>query len=674
MGATDQTICSSRHAGGPTSKMEVTEHEVTTRELRRREAYLAEALRLSHTGSFGWNVSTDEHFWSDETFRIFEFDPSSKVSLQMILERVHPQDMPSVKMAIGAATGAEGIDLESRLLMPDGRIKYLHVVGKAERGETGSIEVTGAVMDITARKLTEVELRRSKAHLIDAQRLSHTGSAGMEAGTKRMFWSEETARIYGYDPGTEPTPDLILQRVHPDDVQLLKSVLERAGQAGSDFNFEHRLLMPDGSIKHILNLAHGLRDGDGNEESVGAIMDITERKVAEDVIRRSEAYLAEAQRLTHTASWAWRLLDRKTVHLSEEFYRIYGFDPAEGAPTWEEYFERIHPEDRLKWTGEVERAIAEKADYDHEFRILFPNGKVKWIHTVGHPVLSDAGDLEQFSGSSTDITERKVAEQERERLRQLEADLAHINRVSMLGEMAASLAHEIKQPIAAAIASANSCIEWLMHEPPNLDRARAAATRIDKYGNRAAEIIDRMRSLYKKSPPQRELVDVNGIIQEILRLLNGEACRFSVAMRTDLCAELPEIMADRVQLQQVFMNLMLNAIEAMGDSGGELTVKSEVQDGQIQFSVSDTGVGLPTEKTERIFSAFFTTKPQGSGMGLAICRSIVESHGGRLWATANNGRGATFHFTLPTDMTETSSQVNLDRTTVKRLEKPSPSP
>ena len=370
-----------------------------------------------------------------------------------------------------------------------------------------------------------------------------------------------------------------------------------------------------------------------------------------------ENHLAEAQKLTHTASWAWRLPDRKVVHLSEEWYRIYGFDPAEGTPIWEELLERIHPEDRLKWRRELEGAIVEKADYSHEFRILFPNGKVKWIHTVGHPALSKSGDLEGFVGSSTDITELKSAEQEREKLRQLEADLAHTNRVSTLGEMAASLAHEIKQPIAAAITSANSCVEWLAHEPPNLDRARAAAARIDKYGNRAAEIIDRIRSFYKKSPPQRELVDVNGIIHEMLTLLEGEAFRLSVAMRTDLSTELPKLMVDRVQLQQVFMNLMLNAIEAMKDSGGELTVKSQLQDGQLEFSVSDTGVGLPAEKMDQIFSAFFTTKPQGSGMGLAISRSIVESHGGQLWASANDGRGATFHFTLPTEVTEPTPLV-----------------
>jgi signal transduction histidine kinase len=223
--------------------------------------------------------------------------------------------------------------------------------------------------------------------------------------------------------------------------------------------------------------------------------------------------------------------------------------------------------------------------------------------------------------------------------------------------MAASLAHEIKQPITAAITSANSCIEWLTREPPNLDRARAAASKIDKYGNRAAEIIDRMRSFYRKSPPRRELVGLNGIIQEILTLLYGEATRSLVSVRTELAADLPGLMADRVQLQQVLMNLMLNAIEAMQDKGGELTVMSQVQDGQLLFSVSDTGPGLPAGNVDQIFSAFFTTKPQGSGMGLAISRSIVESHGGHLWASANSGGGATFHFTLPILSTESSPLV-----------------
>jgi len=314
----------------------------------------------------------------------------------------------------------------------------------------------------------------------------------------------------------------------------------------------------------------------------------------------------------------------------------------------------MHPEDLARHSEKWRISVATGQPFEDEARFRRAiDGEYRWFLVRGVPLLDQHGKIVKWYGTLTDIEDRKRAEQEREKLRQLEAGLAHMNRVSMLGEMAASLAHEIKQPIAAAINNANSCIEWLAHEPPNLDRARAAATRIDKCGNRAAEIIDRIRSFYRKSAPQHELVDVNRIIHEILTLLDGEAIRSSVAMRTELAAELPEVIADRVQLQQVLMNLMLNAIEAMKDSGGELTVKSQgAQDGQLMFSVSDTGPGLPAGQVDQIFSAFFTTKSKGSGMGLAISRSIVESHGGRLWATSNKGRGATFYFTLPTHVME----------------------
>jgi len=311
----------------------------------------------------------------------------------------------------------------------------------------------------------------------------------------------------------------------------------------------------------------------------------------------------------------------------------------------------IHGEDLARYTEKWRISVATGQLFEDEARFRrATDGEYRWFLVRCVPHRDQHGKIVKWYGTLTDIEDHKRVEEEREKLRELEADLAHINRVSMMGEMAASLAHEIKQPIAAAITSANSCTEWLAHQPPNLDRARAAAAKIDKYGNRAAEIIDRIRSLYKKSPPQREPVDVNGIIPEMLTLLKGEADRYSVAMRTELAAGLPVVMADRVQLQQVFMNLMLNAIEAMKDSGGELMVKSQMQDSQVLFSVSDTGVGLPEEEMEQIFSAFFTTKPQGSGMGLAISRSIVESHGGRLWATSNGRQGATFQFTLPTEV------------------------
>jgi signal transduction histidine kinase len=229
----------------------------------------------------------------------------------------------------------------------------------------------------------------------------------------------------------------------------------------------------------------------------------------------------------------------------------------------------------------------------------------------------------------------------------------------MLGELTASIAHEVNQPLAGIVSNASASLRWLAQDAPNLEEASEAARRVVRDGKRAGEIIHRLRALYKKTPPKRELVDVNEIIGEMVAMLRSEANRFAVSIRTNLAAHLPNITADRVQLQQVLMNLMLNGIEAMNETGGVLTIKSQADGMNVLISVGDTGMGLPIEKMDQIFSAFFTTKPQGSGMGLAISRSIVESHGGRLWATANDGRGATFHFTLPTHMTETSSQANL---------------
>jgi PAS domain S-box-containing protein len=653
-----------RDASGRLYRMFGTVQDITDRKraeeaLQQSQFYISEGQRLAQMGSWAFNPSGFFEYWSQELFKIYGLDPQKKApTLEEYLATVHPQDRDFMADTIRKMCAENGgCDVKKRIVRPDGQLRYIRCVGiPVVQGESLK-GFLGTAIDITEQELLTHELELRQAHLAEAQRLTHTGSWTINVRTDEHFWSEEIFRIYEFDPKLKPVWSLIRDRVHPDDRASLdqrkKMEFTQTGWTDSEANL--RIVLPDGRIKHLHTIAHPVMDASGQiVEIIGTTMDVTERKRIEDSLRRSESHLAEAQRLTHTGSWAWRSVDRAMVHLSEEWYRNYGFDPADGAPPWEEFVERVHPEDRLTWKDIARRATVEKTDYDQEFRILLPNGMVKWIHTVGHPVLSNSGDLEGFVGSSTDITERKSAEQEREKLRQLEAELAHINRVSTLGEMAASLAHEIKQPIAAAITSANSCIEWLAHDPPNLDRARAAAARIDKYGNRAAEIIDHMRSFYRKSPPQRELVEANGIIHEILTLLKGEASRLSVAMRTDFSAELPRLMVDRVQLQQVFMNLMLNAIEAMMVSGGELTVKSELRDGELQFSVSDTGVGLPTEKMDQIFSAFFTTKPQGSGMGLAISRSIVESHGGHLWASANHGGGATFHFTLPIQVTESS--------------------
>ena len=455
-------------------------------------------------------------------------------------------------------------------------------------------------------------------------------------------------------------------------------------------------------------------------------------------------------------------------HLSEEWYRVYGFDPNEGIPAWNEPVRRMHPDDRARWQRVFDRAISEKSDYEAEYRILLPDGAVRHIHSVGHPVLNASGDLVQFVGSSADITERKRAEQatrllaaivesshdaivsktlngvitswnkgaerlfgyaaeeavgqnitliipperrdeertiveqltrgelidhfetvrmrkdgslidvsltispmkdasgrvvgasklarditERkqaeEALHQAQTDVARINRITTMGELTASLAHEVKQPIAAAVTDASTCVRWLSRDNPDVEEAREAASRVVKDATRAAEIITRVRQLFKKGPPEQALIDVNEIIREMIVLLGGDATRYGVSIQTELTKDLPKVMGDRVQLQQVLMNLMTNGIDAMKSLDGtrELVISSQAEDGDLMISVSDTGVGLPPKQADQIFDAFFTTKPQGTGMGLRISRSIVESHGGHLWAAANSPRGASFHLTLP---------------------------
>ncbi len=671
--------------------------------------------------------------------------------------------------------------------------------------------------EVLQRQRAEEALQRSEAYLAEAQRISHTGSFGWDVSSGQIFWSEETFRIVGYDPTVQPSVELVLQRTHPEDRALVRQSIDRAVRERMAFDFEHRLLMPDGSTKYVRVVGHpAIKAGSGDARFVGAITDVTERKRAEEALLRSEAYLAEGQRLTHTGSWACNIATGEVRHSSEEHSRLYGFDPERGIPSFEEMAQRIHPEDRPRVVETVERANRAGKDFEVHFRIVLPDGTMKYVHGVGHPVFNASGDLVEYAGILMDVTERRLAEalrdgeshilemiardarleaildslvrvveaqfagllcsvllldedgqhvrhgaapslpepyskaidglcigpnagscgtamyrrelvvvtdilqdplwepyrsvaepygfracwstpilahsgkvlgsfamyyreprspslpethalkmathlagiaierklarEERERLRQAQADLAHINRVTTMGELTASLAHEVNQPIAAAVTSANSCIHWLADDTPNVDKARAAAMRIAKDGTRAAEIISRIRLLFQKGTPQWQLVDVNEIIGEMIVLLRGEATRYSISVQTELAADLPQVMGDRVQLQQVMMNLMTNSIDAMEavDGARELVIKSQrANHEQLLVSISDTGVGLPPQQGDQIFDAFFTTKPHGTGMGLRICRSIVESHGGRLWFMANSGRGATFQFTVP---------------------------
>jgi PAS domain S-box-containing protein len=610
---------------------------------------------VTHTGSCAVDGNSREIlYWSEEMFRLYGFDPQQGLpTWNQWMQRIHPEDHDKFRIA-GDKTFLEKVhcDVEFRIVKPDGAVRQIHGIGHPVLSTNGElIQVVGTMVDITDRRHAEEALRRSESYLAQAQRLTHTGSwVSQVAGRDTVHVSQEWYRVLGFDPAEGiPSWEKRLQRVHPTDRAKLQEVIERAVREKSGYELEYRIFLPDGSVRWIHGVGHPIFNASGDlAQFMGSSTDITERKHAEGALRRSESYLAQAQQLALVGSWAWQIPGMNALHLSEEWYRIYGFDPKDGMPTWEQRLQRIHPEDRARYQAAVNRATADKSGYDVEFRILPPHSTVKFIHSVGQLVLSPSGELLQFVGVAMDVTASRRAEEERERLREQLAHLARLNRVTTMGELTASLAHEINQPIGAAVTNAQACLQFLNRDQPDVPEAREAALEMTRDARRAADIIARVRSLYQKGSSTLEIVDINELIREMVVLLHNEANRNSVTMRTELGEPLPPVMADRVQLQQVFMNLMLNGIEAMQDTAGELSIKSQLAEGgQLLLSVSDNGVGLPTGKADDIFSAFLTTKPQGTGLGLAITRSIVESHGGRVWASADSGRGTTFHFTLP---------------------------
>ncbi|HEX6715528.1 MAG TPA: PAS domain-containing protein [Pyrinomonadaceae bacterium] len=380
------------------------------------------------------------------------------------------------------------------------------------------------------------------------------------------------------------------------------------------------------------------------EEALRNALD--EIQKSESKLRQAYVRLAEAQRLSKTGSFITDLLADEH-NWSEELYRIFELDPATKI-THETIRTVFHPDDLPIYEAAFKRAV-DGLDRDLElaYRIITPAGNLKHVHSITR-VMGAVADRPVFIGAIQDVTESKLAE---EALNTARGELAHMARVTTLSALTASIAHEINQPISAAITSAGACLRWLNRDQPEVQRAREAAMRIEEDGKRAAEIISHLKSFYKKDvSPERELVSVNDVVGEMLVLLRNEAERHTVTMRTELAADLPPIRADRVQLQQVLMNLMLNGMEAMSEKGGELRINTQEEGRDLKVSVSDTGIGIPGDKMDDIFNAFFTTKVQGIGMGLSISSTIIESHGGRLWAISNPGTGATFLFTLPTEV------------------------
>jgi PAS domain S-box-containing protein len=625
--------------------------------------------------------------------------------------------------------------------------------------------------------------------------------------------NEAFLRMVGYDREDLVSGRVSWRQITPDKWRAAdEQALAELAATGICEPFEKEYFRKEGSRVSVL-VGAALLEGSGNE-GVAFVLDLSEQKRSEEALRRSEYYLAEAQRLSHTGSWAFNVPTREIVHWSQEHFRIFGFDPGDGMPSFETLMQRIHPDDRASAAEVIERGIRERTDYEQDFRIVLPDGTMRYMHTTGHPVFNSFGDPVEFVGTVMDVTERKRAEQRlilqhtvtqmlaeantfeevapkilqtvcefllwevgvlwrvdaeadvlrcvevwhresvkvpqfeaisrqspfmpgiglpgrlwsshepayipdvvhdanfprapvarseglhaafgfpimlggdvvavmeffvrerrqsehellsmmailgsqigqfiegkraEEKLRKSQADLAHVTRAATLGETSASIAHEVNQPLTAAVTSASACLRWL--DAQKLEEARRSASRVIAEVHRASEIIGRIRALAKKAPPQKDWLDVNETIHEVIALAHSEIQRNNIALETQLSEQVPAILADRVQLQQVILNLMMNAIEAMngvGEGPRELLIRSGTDGSEhLLISVRDSGPGIDPENLDHLFEAFYTTKPQGLGMGLAISRSIVETHGGRLWATANTPRGAVFQFVLP---------------------------
>jgi PAS domain S-box-containing protein len=434
--------------------------------------------------------------------------------------------------------------------------------------------------------------------------------------------------------------------VHPDDLPTYVDQWQRAVAAGEPMESQARVLRADGEYRWLLIRNVPLRGELGNIVNwYGSAIDIEERYRAEEALRRSEAYLHDAQRVSHTGSWRHEL-SSGLVTLSPEGLRIWGINPDEPASTDETFYGRLHPEDRPIVEQTYEAARLKKAEFEWGSRIVLPDGAVKSIQTVGHPILNQSGDLVEFVGTFMDVTERKQAE---EALRQAQANLAHVSRVITLGEMAASIAHEVDQPLSGVVINANACVRFLTSATPNLDEVRDGLRAIARDGRRAGDVIARIRFLARGTVTEKEPLDINDVIREVVTLAEGESRRTHARLRTELADDLPRVLGDPVQLQQVVLNLLLNGLDAMHAVVGprELVIRTEREatDG-VRVAVQDWGSGIDPQLADRIFEAFYTTKRSGMGMGLSISRSIVEQHGGRLWAVPNDGPGTTFLFTL----------------------------
>ncbi|HYY58394.1 MAG TPA: PAS domain-containing protein, partial [Pyrinomonadaceae bacterium] len=560
---------------------------------------------------------------------------------------VHPDDLNSLAVTWASIMASEAPgEAEARLRRHDGGYRWFLFRANPLRDESGNIvKWYGTNTDIDERKRA-VERLQAKQDLLDlAQKSARAMAFDWYIQQDINFWSPEQEALHGMPPGSfDGTYRSWKKTIYPPDWPVVVNALKH-GHAAGDVAAEFRVVWPDGSIHWLLTKGQMFLDDQGKPfRMVGFTTDITPRKLAEEELRRSEAFLVEAQRLSHTGSFSWRPSTNVTTW-SNEVYRIFGFD--QGVTLTPDLIgTRIHPDDFAMWAEAINRT-REGGGFELDYRLLMPDRTVKHLHAIAHITRDDAGELE-YIGAVQDVTAQRVSE---DALGKLRAELAHVSRAATLGALTASIAHEVNQPLSGIITNASTCLRMLAADPPNIDGARETTRRTIRDGNRASEVITRLRALFSKREPTIESVDLNEATREVIALSLGELKGNRVILRSELADKLPLVAGDRVQLQQVILNLLRNASDAMSgveDRPRQMLIRTEQDDtDRVRLSVKDSGVGFEPETVDRLFQAFYTTKTDGMGIGLSVSRSIIEAHNGRLWATSNEGPGATFSFSIP---------------------------
>jgi PAS domain S-box-containing protein len=499
------------------------------------------------------------------------------------------------------------------------------------------------------RRRTAAEIRRSEAYMAEGQRLTRTGTWALNVVTKRCFWSPELFRILEFDPAsTDTSISTFLDRVHPSDRSAVQQNIDRAIHTGEGFAQNYQLLLGVGTTKYVHSKGHPVTNKFGEiMEIIGAVTEITDRVHAERVLKRSEFYLAEAEKISHTGCWA-RNPTTGELFWSQEEWRIFGLDPTKTELSYQLFLNMVHPDDRPSLEMMSASAVRSAKPYDIPFRIILNDGSIKHLHSVGNPVFHESGQVREYIGVTMDVTDRKRIEAA---LQEAQSELARAARLTMMGEFAASIAHEFNQPLTAIVTHAQAARRWLNRDVPNLVSTQECITSVVNAADRASEVINRIRALLRNDKPEYLAVDINSVIQDIVTLTNSTLQVRNVLVRTRLPADLPQVRGDRIALQQVIMNLITNGTDAMSsitDRPRILRIESQIEaSGSVLVAVADAGTGFNHGIADRIFEPLFTTKSNGMGLGLSICRSIIEAHGGQLWASPGFPHGAVFQFTLP---------------------------